>query len=549
LCNQVREVVETVIIFSCMTSYMEHPAKTYDVAVIGAGIVGCAAAAFLSVDGRNSVAVIDKENDAACGATGANTGILHAGYDPVPGTLKASMNMEGIRLWPTLIRHLDIPCRQCGSLVVVPGKRAANPEGYAQQGRGPPTGEAELLEELFSRGEGNGVKGLEIIDGETARRLSPALSSAVSAALYAPGARVISPYLAAIRLAEFASLNGTDFYLNKMVKGVASNTGNGLLSINTGDDVPLLRAGAVINAAGIHSGEIAGSIGGSTNDAGREECKATSSCACTSVRPQRGEYFVLDPGADLPLNNIVFPLPTVKGKGVVVCPTAGGGILVGPGAEDVPCPGDTATTARGLERVWDSARSMVPGIRREDIIAQFAGIRAVPENGDFIINESPSCPGLFNAIGIDSPGLTAAPAIALRLVRLAARAGVVDAPFSFHDLPDRVFRDFRERRRVFMTRSAARRLPGTGGMNRMICRCEKITWEKVLEALLSPFPARDLDGIKKRTRAGMGRCQGGFCLPRIVELVGEHGLMAAGEITKRGGKSRLFAGEKPPGRK
>lgn len=447
----------------------------YDVLIIGCGIVGAAAAFELSKYDLK-VCVLERENDVATGTTKANSAILHAGYDPIPGSLMARLNVRGVALAKELCQALDVPYRPCGSLVL-----AFTPE------------ERKTLEGLLERGRANGVPGLELIDGSQVRSREPNLSEDVTAALYAPSAAICSPWEFCLALAETAVSNGVELRLNCGAEGLERTEDGWLVHTPQGD----LTARRVVNAAGVDAALV-------------HDMAAPHSF---DIRPSRGEYFLLDKSEGTRVNTVVFQCPNENGKGVLVAPTVHGNLIVGPNAEP-SAPHDTGTTSAGLDFVRTTARKSVPSISFPQSIRNFSGVRAhAADSDDFILEES--APGFLDAAGICSPGLSAAPAIGEYIVHLLAESGLAlqqKETFTchrrrtrFHDLPE-------EARRALVAAQPA--------FGRVICRCETVTEGEILEAIhSSPIPPCSVDGVKRRVGAGMGRCQGGFCAPRVVELL------------------------------
>lgn len=444
-----------------------------DVLVIGCGIVGAAAAMELSKY-QLQVAVLEKENDVANGTTKANSAILHAGYDPVPGTLMARLNVRGVELAKELCEKLDVPYRQCGSLVL-----AFTPA------------ECGTLETLRQRGEANGVPGLRVLTGAEAREMDPQLSDQVQAALYAPTAAICSPWEYCLALAETALRNGARLHLETQVTGMEKQAEGWLVHTDQGD----FAARYVINAAGVCA------------DAVHDMALPHA----FSIRPSRGEYYLLDKSEGSRVSHTIFQCPNENGKGVLVSPTVHGNLIVGPNAAPVEG-NDTATTADGLEFVRTTAAKSVPQIAFGQSIRNFAGVRAHgAEVNDFILQEQE---GFVDAAGICSPGLSAAPAIAEYLVALLREAGLELVPKE-----DFICQRRRVRFKELSPEQRAELVRQDPAYGRVICRCETITEGEILEAMKGLIPPRSVDGVKRRVNAGMGRCQGGFCGPRVVEIL------------------------------
>ena len=444
----------------------------YDVLIIGCGIVGAAAAFELSKY-QVRVGILEKENDVANGTTKANSAILHAGYDPLPGTLMARLNVRGVALARELCQKLDVPYRACGSFVL-----AFTPE------------ECATLDTLKARGDANGVPGLEILTGDQARSMDPQLSDQVQAALYAPTAAICSPWEYCLALAETAVRNGARLHLETEVTGIEKTGGGWLVHTSQGD----FSARYLVNAAGVHADIV----------------HDMAAPHAFTIRPSRGEYYLLDKAEGSRVSHTIFQCPNRNGKGVLVSPTVHGNLIVGPNA--APVEGDdTATTAAGLDFVRTTALKSVPSIAFGQCIRNFAGVRANTEIHDFILQEKD---GFVDAAGICSPGLSAAPAIAEYLVQLLNDAGLVLEP-----RPDFVCERHRTRFKELSPTQRADLVAQEPAFGRVICRCETVTEGEILEALHGPIPPRSVDAVKRRVNAGMGRCQGGFCGPRVVEIL------------------------------
>lgn len=470
----------------------------YDVIIIGAGIIGCAAARALSRYNLR-ILVAEREPDVACGASRANSGIVHAGYDCEPGTRKAALNVKGAAAYPALARELDIPYRNNGSLVL-----CLRDEDMPR------------LRRLYEYGRTNGVPGLSLLTGEEALKREPNLNRGVIAALLAESAGVVSPYEATVAFAENAAQNGVEFITGTEVTGVRHNDTTEGVRYTLATSRGVFTTRAVINAAGLNSGTIHNMV-----------CKTKE-----AVLPQRGQYYLLDNNQRDLVRHTLFQLPTPLGKGVLVTPTADYNILIGPNAED----GESTieTTRAGLDEVLQKAAYSLAAVPVRERITAFAGIRAKHESKDFIIDEP--LPGFFDAIGIDSPGLSAAPAIAQEIADSAAN--YLQPAMNPH------FNARREGITRFNTlpfEQQAELINQNALYGRVVCRCETVTEAEIVEAIRRPVGARDLDGVKRRTRAQMGRCQGGFCTLRITEILSRELGIPETEITKNGhNASRLL---------
>jgi len=471
----------------------------YDVLIIGCGITG-AATAFALSKYRLRVGILERENDVATGTTKANSAILHAGYDPVPGSLMAKLNVRGVALAKELCRALDVPYRQCGSFVLA----------FSDE-------EVPTLEELLRRGQENGVPGLELLSGEEARGLEPNLSPSVTAALHAPSAAICSPWEFCLALAETAVVNGAELHLDTAVTGLEQDDGVWRVHTNQGE----FEARYVVNAAGVHADQIHDMAAPHAFD----------------IRPSRGQYFLLDKAEGSRVSRVIFQCPNKDGKGVLVAPTVHGNLIVGPNAEPAERE-DVSTTAEGLNFVRTKATKSVPSIAFPQSIRNFSGIRAHGDGDDFILQEAESAPGFFDLAGICSPGLSAAPAIGEYAAGLLGKAGL--------ELTEKeTFRCERHRTRFkeLPVEERAELVEREPAFGRVICRCETVTEGEILEAIHSPIPPRSVDGVKRRAGAGMGRCQGGFCAPRVVEILSRELGLRPDEIVQDRAGTWLLAGE------
>lgn len=447
----------------------------YDVAIIGAGITGCAIARELSKYDLN-VVMIEKCDDVSNGTTKANSGIVHAGYDAINGTLKAKLNVLGNEMYDNICEELNVPFKRNGSLVI----------GFNDD-------DMRTIESLFKRGIKNKVKGLEIIDKQTLESMEPNVSDKAAGALYAGTGGIVSPYELAIAMAENAAENGVEFLLSTEVTNLTRE--NDKFVIEAGGKN--IETSFVINAAGLFSDNISAFMG-------EKDYK---------IIPRRGEYCLFDKREGNIVKRVIFQTPTERGKGILVTPTVHGNLLIGPNAIVMDKRDDVSTTAEGMDEVISGARKSVKNINMRKVITSFTGIRATPSTGDFIIN-SPF-KGFINAAGIESPGLTSAPAVALYVCDILQNSGL-----KLNKKKDYNPKRENTKRFIDMTedeRSAA--LKENPLYGRMICRCEFVTEGDIVSAIRRPLGARSVDGVKKRTRAGMGRCQGGFCMPRVVDIL------------------------------
>ena len=472
-----------------------------DILIIGAGITGTALARELSRY-HVSVTVIERGADVAEGATKANSGIVHAGYDAVPGTLKAKYNVLGAAMFPGLCSRLSVPYRRCGALVV----------GFGEEDR-------STLEELLLRGQQNGVSGLKLISGEEAIALEPSLNPEVSCALEVETSGIVSPYELAFALADDAASNGVSFVFGQEVSSVISDQNKRWRICTVQGETVSCKA--FVNCSGASGAFIHNQI----------------SADKLNMTHRRGQYYLLDRAEKLPFTRTIFQCPTAMGKGVLVSPTVHGNLLLGPNAEDIPDPLDTATTSAGLAYVLETACRTWPSLSIRSNITNFSGVRAHLDSDDFRIGPVAGCDGAFEAIGIESPGLSSAPAIAESLsvciadhLKLEKKADLVP--------PRKSLKPFAE-----MTDSEREKAvlsdPDYGNI---VCRCEVVTEAEIRQAIRRPVGARSIDGVKRRTRAGMGRCQGGFCSPRVAQILAEEMSVPLCEVTKNGGNSYLLSG-------
>jgi len=447
-----------------------------DVAIIGCGITGAAAAYELSKYQLN-IAVFERENDVSEGTTKANSAILHAGYDPKPGTLMARTNVEGVRLAAEICRDLDVPYKKTGSLVVA----------FSD-------GDLPTLRKLYDRGLQNGVPGLKILSAAQTLKMEPGLSPDIRGALYAPTAAVVNPWEYALAMAETAARNGAAMHFSCGVSGIRKTKNGFALTTPKGT----FEAKTILNAAGLEADRL-------HEMAGEKEF---------TIKASKGEYYILDKEEGGRVSRVVFQCPTEQGKGVLVSPTVHGVLIVGPNAQKTQDREDLSSTAEGLGFVAEKALLTVPGLDFSKSIRNFSGLRAASDTGDFIIAESKSLKGFFNLAGIKSPGLSSAPAIAKMAAELLLKAGLNFKPKE----------TFINRRRVvriagLSPREINRLAGGNPAYGRVVCRCETVTEGEILDALRGPIPPRTLDAVKRRCGAGLGRCQGGFCGPRVLEIL------------------------------
>lgn len=472
--------------------------KSADVVVIGGGIVGCAILRELSKYDLKSV-LLEKEPDIAIGTTKANSAILHAGFDAPTGSMKAITNVRGNALYHELQDELDLDIKWTGSLVA-----ATTDE------------EMQTLEELLERGRANGVEDLKILSKEEVLAQEPNLNT-VKGALWAPSAGVCWPFGAAIAFAQCAVQNGAEVIRDCKVLGFIKEDGK-ITGVETSKGT--IAAKYVVNAAGVYADEIAKLAGDDS----------------FTITPRKGEYILFDKTACSSLvYGVVFPTPTKKSKGILVCTTTHGNTFIGPNANEQDSKEDKAVTTPGMNEIIASAKKLIPNLPMGAAITEFAGLRAVSSTGDFVLGPSEKADGLYNAAGMQSPGLTAAPAVGELIANEIARVSGVAKKADFKAaLP---------KHKAFnhMTNAEkAAKIAENNLYGRVICRCETVTEGEIVEAINSPVGARTVDGVKRRTRAGMGRCQGGFCGPRVTQILARELKISVPEVLKERTDSNMF---------
>ena len=471
----------------------------FDVAVIGAGVVGGMIARALSAYDLR-ICILEKKNDVAMGASSANSAIVHAGFDAKEGSLKALLNVKGSEMMEQVCRELGVKYKNNGSLVI----------GFDEEDRA-------TLEGLLARGTANGVKGLRLLNQEEVHAMEPNLSENVICALHAPTGSIVCPYELTVAAVGNAMDNGAELLRNFAVTAI--DTMDGFYRIHSKNDT--VDAKIVINAAGLYSDAIARMVGDDS----------------FTVHPRRGEYVLLDKECGALVSNTIFRTPSKMGKGILVSPTVDGNLLTGPTSVDMEDKEDRSTTADGLSLVMKQSLENADGIDFRKTITSFCGLRAVGSTGDFIINLPRE--GFVNVAGVESPGLSSAPAIAEYVIGLLQNAGAnfqKKANYNPYRAPMHAFREagMEEKNRII------EQDPTYG---HIICRCETVTEGEILNAIRTEPRPRDLDGVKRRTRAQMGRCQGGFCSPYIVELLAKEWEMPYEAVTKFGGDSYINVGK------
>jgi glycerol-3-phosphate dehydrogenase len=466
----------------------------YDVCIIGAGVVGANIARELAKY-QVSVCLVEKEEDVGCGASKANSGIVHGGYSDEPGTVKAELCVKGNRMYEQLNRELNFGYRETGSLVLA----------FRDE-------DIKTLEKLYQYGIQNGVGGLAIIDGEKVRELEPYVSKEVKAALYCGNAGVTSPYEFVIALAENAIANGTELKLNTVVTSMEKVDDYFKVTTNREE----IRAKYVINAAGAYCDKISSLLG--IDD--------------FHITPRRGQYILLDKEQNYLANSVIFQVPTEMGKGILVTTTYHGNLMIGPNAEEISDKDDVGTTEDVLEEIVNTARLSVPDFDMKQAITSFAGNRPISGKKDWIIEQS-RINGFIHLIGIDSPGLTASPAIALKVIEILKQAGLeLNAKTNFAAYRQPIIKVKDENFKGDIN--------SKNPDEHIICRCEQVTESEIIDALHRGIPIKSIDGIKRRTRAGMGKCQSGFCRSRVQELIAQELNIPKEDVTQRGKDSPVL---------
>lgn len=470
---------------------------TYDVAVVGAGVVGGLIARELSKF-KLSVALLEKCNDVAMGTTKANSAIVHGGFDAANGTVKAELNVKGTAMMPEVCKKLSVPFKNNGSIVVA----------FSDS-------EMEHVKVLYERGIKNGVPGLSVIDREELRRIEPNISDNAVGALLCESAGIVCPYELTIAAVENAVENGVEFIRNCEVKSIDEKDGEYVLNTTAGN----ISAKFIINAAGNYSDELAEMVGDDS----------------IKLVPRKGEYYLLDKSVGNLASHTIFQCPNEMGKGILVTPTVDGNLLIGPTALNMEDKEDNTTTPEGLRQIVECALKSVPTVSTRSAITSFAGVRAHPVNDDFIIGWSEKSDNFLNVAGVESPGLSAAPAIALYVREILSEKLSLTEKESYSET-----REAPVRFRHMNDEERAELIKKNPAYGRIVCRCETITEGEIIDAIHAPAGARDVDGVKRRTRAGMGRCQGGFCGSKVVEILSRELGVPMNEITKFGGESKII---------
>lgn len=450
----------------------------HDIIIIGAGVIGGLIARELSRF-KLDILILEKDNDVANGTTAANSAIIHSGYDPKPGSLKAKFNVLAVPMYKELCDELDVEFKRIGSLTV------------AQS-----VDELPKLKVLEARAKENKVE-VKILTKEEVRRLEPNLNDHIEGGLFAPTAGIVNPFELTAHAIENAIENGAKLLLNAPVLAIKKVEDHFVVTTSQGE----FKTKVIINAAGVYADNIVNMV----------------SHADFTITPRKGSYFVIDKLPSPLVNTVVFPLPNEHSKGILVVPTTSGNFLVGPTSEEIMSKDDVGTDYASLENIKANALKLIKSIPFQKTVRTFSGLRATPSTGDFIIAHDPYVQGLINVAGIESPGLASAPAIAHYVVN--------DLVANLIPLAPRLDFNPRVRPRVRVKHLSLKDLKALVKENKdyatLVCNCEEVTKAEVIDLLKRPIPIKSVKAIKKRLRAGFGLCQGGFCTPKVVEIMAE----------------------------
>lgn len=474
----------------------------YDIAIIGAGIVGSSIARELSKY-NSKIVVLEKGVEVCQGTTKANSAIVHGGYDAKEGSLKARLNVEGNKLYPKLCEELSVEFKQNGSLVLA----------FDEE-------EKKHIQQLYNRGIKNGVEGLKILNKEEVLKLEPSINKNVVSALLCEVAGIVCPFNLNIALMENAITNGVDLKLESEVIDINKIDDEFNIKLQNGK---IIKSKYVINAAGVYSDKINNMIGGDEY----------------YIIPRKGEYKILDKSEGKIANHTLFQCPTKKGKGVLVTQTVHGNLLVGPNANVVDDKEDISTSREGIEEVVNASRKSIENIDFRKTITSFAGLRATPNTGDFMIFASDKCKNFINVGGIESPGLASSPAIAKYVVEILKEEGLnLDKNTDFNPIrrKNKPFSHMSTKEKEEIAKKDER-------YKKIICRCEMVTEGEIIDAIKSPCGAKTVDGVKRRVRPGMGRCQGGFCGPKVIEIIARELNINVEDVLKDYDKSNMVVGK------
>lgn len=471
----------------------------YDVVIIGAGVSGSATARELSRYDLK-ICVVEKEEDVCCGTSKANSGIVHAGFDAESGSLMAKLNVEGNQMMEALSKELDFHFERNGSLVV-----CLNEEDRPN------------LQKLYERGVKNGVKELRIIEREELVKLEPNIADEAVAALYAPTGGIVCPFGMNIAMAENAAVNGVEFRFDTEVTGFEKKQGIWLVKTNKGE----IETKYIVNAAGVYTDVFHNMV---------SEKKI-------HITPRRGDYCLLDRSTKGFVTHTIFQLPSKFGKGVLVTPTVHGNTLVGPTAIDIEDREGTNTTGQGIDELIGKAGTTVKNLPIRQVITSFAGLRAHEDSHEFRIGELEDAKGFIDCAGIESPGLTSAPAIGKMVAGIVKELTNAKKKDNFIAVRKGILNP-----KDLSKEEYSKLIKEKPEYGNIICRCEMITEGEIIDSIKRPLGAKSLDGVKRRTRAGMGRCQSGFCSPRTIEILARELGVSPSEITKSGGESKIIVG-------
>lgn len=473
----------------------------YDICIIGAGVVGCAIARELAKYNLK-ICLLEKNDDVGAATTKANSGIVHGGYAEKPRSIKAKFSYAGNCMFKQLNAELNFGFKQTGSFVI----------GFDDNDR-------KKINELLTYGQKNGVPNLQVVDGKFVHNKEPNLNKDITVALYCPHAGIISPYEFAIALAENAVQNGIILKLNNEVTAIQNKSDCFVITTNQ----EKITATIVINAAGLYSDEIAKMVG----------------CDEFTINPRQGQYLLFDKDIGNLVNSIIFQTPTTISKGILVTKTYHGNLLIGPDATNAPHKDYLDTDRSNIQGIIDTAKKTLPEFDLRKVITSFAGNRPAPNTNDFIIEES-KIKGFINVAGIESPGLTAAPAIALDVVN------IVNITRKIKLTPKKDFDPYRAAPKTIANmeeKELNNLIKKDSKYGRVICRCEMVSESEICEALRRNIPINSLDALKRRIRVGMGRCQGSFCTPKIIDIIHRELKIPIANITKKGGNSFLVTGK------
>ena len=474
---------------------------SYDAVIIGGGVIGCAVARELSRYDLN-ICVVEREEDVCSGTSKANSAIVHAGHDAKPGSLKAKFNLKGNQMMEELSKELDFSFVRNGSLVLC----------FSEDN-------LPALQELYEKGVENGVEGLAILTGEEARALEANISDQVVAALHAPTGGIVCPFGITLALAENACDNGVSFLFETEVKQVEKR----LAGYDVKTDKGILHASYVVNAAGVYAVVL-------HNMVSEKKLRIT---------PRKGDYCLLDQEAGTHVSHTIFQLPDEMGKGVLVTPTVHGNLLLGPTAVDVEDKEGLGTGEKELAELMEKSSREVKNIPFRQVITSFSGLRAHEDGDDFVIGEAAGAPGFFDAAGIESPGLSSAPAIGVYLAGLVAKKANAVKKEGFQGTRKGIVNP-----RKLTAQERAELIRQNPEYGTIVCRCEEISEGEIVDAITRTLGAVSLDGIKRRVRAGMGRCQAGFCTPKTMEILARETGKEMKDICKNKAGSNMLTGQK-----